>query len=101
MIAPPTIGPTCQDYDDCQLLQLIDILVGGFRTVLGSSTNDVHREVCKPSLELAERWLQGSRRMRNSKWSNGFCISEAFIENCEWRFTSIERPPHFENHRLF
>jgi hypothetical protein len=93
--------PACQNYDDCQLLQLADILVGGFRTVLGSATSQVHYEVCKPLLQLAQRWSQGLRRMRNSKWFNGFCISEAYIENDEWQFTKIDPLPPPDHPRLF
>jgi hypothetical protein len=80
----------CQSYDDCQLLQLTDIFVGGFRTVLGEATSDAQREVCAPLLELHKRWRQGARRMRNSKWRRGFCISEAYLESDKWQFRDVE-----------
>jgi hypothetical protein len=38
----------CQQYDDCQLLQLADLLVSGFRTVLVEATSDAQRLACAP-----------------------------------------------------
>lgn len=93
--------PGCQTYDDCQFLQLTDLLVGGFRTVLGHQSNHAQGAVAAPLSELAERWHQGYARMRNSKWFKGFCISECYLQNSEWKFTNL-RPSPAENHpRLF
>jgi len=79
----------CQEYDDCQILQLTDLLVGGFRTVLGYRSNEAQGEVSKPLCELADRWHDGYARMKNSRWFKGFCISECYLENGEWNFTDI------------
>jgi hypothetical protein len=78
-----------QAYDDCQLLQLTDILVGGFRTVLGQSTHDAQWHVSIPLLRLAEKWNDGYARMKQSRWFGGFCISECWLENGQWMFTDI------------
>jgi hypothetical protein len=81
--------PECQDYDDCQLLQLTDLLVSGFRTVLGQQTHDAQRVVSLPLQELATKWSDGYARMQQSRWFGGFCISECFIENQRWVFSDI------------
>jgi hypothetical protein len=81
-----------QPYDDCQLLQLTDLLVGGFRTVLGHATHGSHSMAATPLRRLVERWHEGPARMRESRWHRGFCISECSLESGEWRFADI-RPP--------
>lgn len=80
----------CQPYDDCQLLQLTDLLVSGFRTVLAESTSDAQRLACAPLAELASKWDRGPKGFKNSRWFKGFCISEGFIENGEWQFGPIK-----------
>ncbi len=92
---------TAQQYEDCQLLQLTDIFVGGFRTVLGEATNAIQRSMCSPLLELSRRWDKGPARMRNSKWSRGFCIREGFIQDGGWRFDAIQCPADKEQSNLF
>ena len=82
----------CQEKDDCQLLQLTDLLVSGFRTVLGEAKNNAQRRAAGPLGELATRWHQGPARMRNSRWYKGFCISECYLENDRWAFADIHPP---------
>ncbi len=83
--------PTAQPYDDCQLLQLTDILVSGFRVILAEGTAaEAHRRVSQPLSKLIERWNRGRKGFSNSRWSNGFCISEGRIEDGQWEFGSIE-----------
>ena len=84
--------PGSQPYDDCQLLQLADLLVGGFRTILGHATHPSHSKVDQPLRRLVERWHQGPARMQKSRWHRGFCISEGYLEDGEWEFADI-RPP--------
>jgi hypothetical protein len=84
--------PSSQTYDDCQLLQLTDIFVSGFRTVLGIATCNAQLQVCRPLLELSERWNRGPARMRNSKWSNGFYLREGHIKDGQWTFANLEKP---------
>ena len=47
--------PNSQSYEDCQLLQLADLLVGGFRTILGEKTRDIHLELARPLREIFMR----------------------------------------------
>ena len=79
-----------QSYEDCQLLQLTDLLIGSFRTILGECKNNIQKNIAIPMEQLVSRWNQGHARMKNSKWYKGFCISECFRENREWRFQQIE-----------
>ena len=78
-----------QDYDDCQILQLTDLLVGGFRTRLGQCTRDLHMELTYPIKQLTDAYLKGYARMKNSRWFNGFCISQCYLENVHWVFEEI------------
>jgi hypothetical protein len=91
----------CQEYDDCQLLQLTDIFVGGFRTVLARATTEVHYEVCKPLAELSKRWLQGPARMKNSRWCNAFSIRQAYLSDGQWEFADITPTNEEKQPRLF
>jgi hypothetical protein len=82
----------CQGYDDCQLLQLADILVGGFRTILGESTHNAQRQVSAPLGLLAEKWNDGYARMKQSRWFGGFCLSECRLDDSGWIFSDVTRP---------
>ncbi|NLF02277.1 MAG: hypothetical protein GX601_15000, partial [Anaerolineales bacterium] len=62
----------CQAYDDCQLLQLTDLLVGCFRTLLGVATKPIHAQLAYPVRQLLDRYRAGWARMRNSRWRNAF-----------------------------
>lgn len=80
----------CQDYEDCQLLQLTDLLVGSFRTVLGATPNEIHRSIVHPVRELVNRYRQGYARMQNSRWRNSFCMSQCYLDDGSWKFEAIE-----------
>jgi len=89
-----------KEYDNCQLLQLTDLLVGSFRTAFGYSGQGKIQEqgvLAKPVKELARRYKQGYARMQNSRWRNSFCLSESFIEDSKWRFQDIEYAGSQEN----
>ena len=82
-----------QGYDDCQFLQLTDLLVGAFRTAFGfcGQGNKVgQKHLAEPVKTLIERYKEGYARMQNSRWKNSFCMSESFIEDGTWKFQSIE-----------
>ena len=76
----------CQDYEDCQFLQLTDLLVGGFRTVLKDEKNKIQGEISLPIKELVEKWHGGHKRMQNSRWYKGFWLSECWIDGESWNF---------------
>jgi len=87
-----------QDYDDCQFLQLADLLVGSFRTVLADSKNEIQAKVAYPVDNLVEKWRAGPARMVNSRWSGGFCISQCYLENEKWEFSPL--PPKVQENQL-
>jgi len=83
--------PSAQAYDDCQLLQLTDLLVSGFRAVLGETAPaEPHLQVSQPLLQLADKWKRGRKGFSNSRWFKGFCISEGYIANGQWQFGAIK-----------
>ena len=89
-----------KEYDNCQLLQLTDLLVGSFRTAFGFFGKGKIREqglLAKPFKELVRRYKQGYARMQNSRWRNSFCLSESFIENGKWQFQGLEYAESQEN----
>ena len=81
--------PECQSYDDCQLLQLSDVLVGGFRTALGHPTRVEHIPLCAPLEKLAADFRRGNARMKNSRWYRGYSVRECYLDGGTWKFTDI------------
>jgi len=83
-----------QAYDDCQLLQLTDLLVGSFRTALGYLTGRrLHRTLAEPVRSLVNRYVKGYARMRNSRWFNSFCMSRCYLAGGRWFFEPLECLP--------
>ena len=82
----------CQEYNDCQILQLTDLLIGCFRIVLTpvTKTKEIHRKLAQPVKEIVNRYHQGSARMWNSRWRNSFCMSQSYLESDCWKFDGIE-----------
>jgi hypothetical protein len=83
--------PDSQSYEDCQFLQLTDLLIGCFRTSLGFHTKEIHAELAAPVKDLVDKYLKGYARMRNSRWLNSFAISQCFLEDGKWKFEGIQR----------
>jgi len=80
-----------QDSDDCQFLQLTDLLVGCFRLSLDDSTGQIQNEVAFPIKRLIdERWMKGYARMKNSRWFKGFYLSECWLEDDYWQFDDFK-----------
>jgi hypothetical protein len=84
--------PGCQDYGDCQLLQLADLLIGCFRIALAPvvETKNIHRKLAQPIKGIIDRYQQGSVRMRNSRWRDGFCMSQCYLASGSWKYQMIE-----------
>lgn len=91
----------CQDFIDCQFLQLTDILIGSFRTILGTSTNDIQTQVSEPIKCLAERFFEGPARMRNSRYFRGYSLSQAVVENGKWEYPQFKSQKIDNNLNLF
>lgn len=65
----------CQKYADCQFLQLADLLIGAFRSILIEPTRQIHGDLAYPIKSLILRYQEGIARMKNSRWLNSFCMS--------------------------
>jgi hypothetical protein len=83
--------PDAQEPDDCQLLQLTDLLIGSFRTSLGYKTREIHAELSRPVKTLLDAYNQGPARMRNSRWFNSFLLSQCYLEENRWHFEPIKQ----------
>lgn len=79
-----------QSYENCQLLQLTDLLVGSFRTILGASTRPVHQKLAYPIKSIVDKYYEGFARMRHSRWRTSFCISQCYLEDERWHFETID-----------
>lgn len=88
-----------QLYEDCQLLQLTDLLVGSFRTILGEATREIHLSLASPVKRIIERYQQGYARMRNSRWNNSFCISQCSLVDGTWQFSTIQYEKNTSSHQ--
>jgi len=80
-----------QEYEDCQFLQLTDILIGCFRTSLGYKTRTIHTDLARPIKNLVDKYHEGYARMKKSRWANSFVISQCYLENGKWVFEGIQR----------
>lgn len=86
--------PGSQEEDDCQFLQLTDILIGCFRTAYGYKTKDIHVELALPVKKLiVDEYTKGYARMSNSRWRNSFMLSQCYLEDGKWKFEPIGRNP--------
>ncbi len=86
-----------QSYDDLQFLQIADLLIGSFRTVLGEKKSRVQADVASPAAELVKKWKSGPKRMGYSRWHRAFCISECYLENDQWQFAPL--PAKADHHQ--
>jgi hypothetical protein len=75
-----------QSFDDCQLLQLTDLLIGAFRRQLTGRYQD---SLSKPVRKFVEDWKMGFARIKNSRWYHGYCLSQCFIDNGTWNFETL------------
>lgn len=79
---------SCQDYNDCQLLQLTDLFVSGFRNVLSSCSNKYQWKISEPLYRLFTRKNSGG--MHNSRWNKGFCLSSCYLDSGVWNFDNFK-----------
>ncbi len=82
--------PDCQPYEDCQLLQLTDLLIGSFRVALIINPKPLHRKLAYPVRQLVQRYRKGYARMKNSRWFKSFCISRCYLASGNWRYDTFE-----------
>ncbi len=79
-----------QDPDDCELLQLTDLLIGSFRSAFGYCSNDSQLQLAKYARTLVDRYMSGSGRMDQSRWNRAFCMSQCHLEDGAWHFETID-----------
>ncbi|MHB0987924.1 MAG: hypothetical protein ACYC3P_04560 [Bellilinea sp.] len=85
------------DPEDCELLQLTDLIIGGFRSALIGQHNLLKKKVSYPMISLVERYSEGSARMRNSRWANSFCLSQCYLHSDKWHFDTIDIEENISN----
>ncbi len=78
-----------QAYEDCQLLQLTDLLIGCFRSALGHYTNPLHLDLAKPAKEYLKESSKGYARMKNSRWFNSIWLSQCYLNQGYWVFEPL------------
>lgn len=80
-----------QRIEDSYLLQLCDIFIGGFRfhSFCPDSRNVKYR-ISLPCRELLSRDQENYYRMRESRFTNGFLLNEAWLESGKWKFAPLE-----------
>jgi len=81
-----------QSYVDCQFLQLCDLLVSGFRSLISKSNSAAKQNILNSFEEILKKW--DDRRMRNSKWNGGFWMSECHLESGGWKFNDLRSSSH-------
>lgn len=87
-----------QDPENSQLLQLCDVLIGGFRfhTCI-ADRNHPRFNISLPCKTLLDYEQENRARMAQSRYYNGFSLQQTWIENDEWRFaplmTALATPP--------
>ena len=84
-----------QDYEDCHLIQLTDLMLGAFRSVLLGPTNPIHLRMSYPIESLVLRYQKGYPRMRHSRWWSSFCMSQCFLEDGRWKYETFEFQPEY------
>lgn len=78
-----------QSRADHEFLQMADLLIGSFRAILAVNKSAVQAMVASPVADLVKKWKCGPARMKNSRWSRAFCISQCHLENGEWQFDQL------------
>ena len=78
-----------QAYNDCQLIQLTDLLVGGFRTLFRGSDNPIHHKIAAPIKAVLEKYTN-PHHWKNSRWRNSMTLSQCHLDDGRWHFESIE-----------
>lgn len=80
-----------QNAEDSHLLQLCDILIGGVRFHSYCPYNNITKyRISEPCKYLLKHDQNNIARMKESRYFNGFSLSEAWIENNEWKFDQLD-----------
>jgi hypothetical protein len=81
---------TGQDPNDSHLLQLCDILIGGFRFHSCFSDRKHPRyDISVQCKELLGHEQENQARMAQSRYFNGFSLQQAWLDHDEWHFAPL------------
>lgn len=89
-----------QQYDDCQFLQLTDLMIGAFRVALRGTNKMPHKMLASQAESLLGRYAEGPARMANSRWRDSICLSQCYLEDGHWHFGQLESTPSDESRQL-
>lgn len=79
-----------QDPNDSHLLQLCDVLIGGFRFHSCFSDRKHPRyDISIQCKELLSHEQENQARMAQSRYFNGFSLQQAWISDREWYFSPL------------
>ena len=90
-----------QSREDCELLQLIDILLGAFRTRFSGDKRDQICRITKPVIEIINRFEVGKPWLDNSIWKDSIMLSQYSIVDGKWVFEEIAIEKDYKQDRLF
>mgnify|MGYP001568513828 CR=1 FL=1 len=79
-----------QDKSDSHLLQLCDILIGGFRFYsYCPDSKHIKYKISYPCRDLLNHDQNNYARMKESRFFNGFSLSQAQLVNDQWEFNPL------------
>lgn len=80
-----------QNLEDSHLLQLCDLLIGGirFHSFCPDSRN-IKYQIGAPCRFLLGRDTENYARIKQSRFFNGFSLSEAWLDQQAWKFASLK-----------
>jgi len=79
-----------EEYADCQLLQLTDLMIGAFRTRLGHHTSSRHETFGHIAGLPLEAYQRGYTGYMNSRWASSLWMSQCQVVNGEWEYTTLD-----------
>lgn len=90
----------CQTYEDCQFLQLTDLLIGCMRVCILGTNNPIRKSLAYPIQSILNRYFLGYARMKESRWFSSICLSESFLSDGMWNFQKIQVQKIIEGEQL-
>lgn len=83
-------------YEDWEFLQLADLMISSIRLLITGNVSDVRKEVTHPVRLVLEGW-GNKNKFRRSPWYKSFVLSEAYIQEGNWKFSRLPLPSDTTN----